>query len=379
MLRQKIFIAVKGVNTEEIAVLQKAIDAKNSSVKIFELDNYYPAGDEQMLVFDITGRVVPPGAIPLKVGAVVSNIDTMFTIFDAINDKPFTHKYLTVTGLVATPAVLRVPIGISFAECIAACGGSTIKDFKLINGGPMMGKVLPAGDAEKSYVTKTTSGLIVIPALGNFVAQTNNLTVKQILNRAKSACIQCSFCSDLCPRRLIGHKLRPDRIMRKMAAMDFEAKMVSDDVLREALICSECGICEAFACPMGLSPRQVNKYVKQALKGERPVPQDEPFTVSNLREYRKIAPAKIMARMGLGDLYKNKPGAFLDLEARTVHIPCSQHIGVPAEPLVAPGDTVQCGDLIARAAAGKPSANIHASISGRVSAVGQVIEIEGGK
>jgi biotin carboxyl carrier protein len=130
---------------------------------------------------------------------------------------------------------------------------------------------------------------------------------------------------------------------------------------------------------MGLSPRQVNKYVKQSLKGERPVPQEEPFVVSNLRQYRKIAPAKIMARMGLGDLYKNKPGAFLDLEVHTVHIPCSQHIGVPAEPLVAPGDTVQCGDLIARAVEGKLSANIHASISGRVGAVGQVIEIEGGK
>jgi Na+-translocating ferredoxin:NAD+ oxidoreductase RnfC subunit len=86
-----------------------------------------------------------------------------------------------------------------------------------------------------------------------------------------------------------------------------------------------------------------------------------------------------MARMGLSELYNNKPETFLDLSVNTVHIPCSQHIGAPAVSVVAKGDSVTCGQLIAKAVEGKPSANIHASIAGRVVSVGSVIEIEGGK
>ena len=321
---------------------------------------------------------MPPGGIPLKVGAAVSNVATMLNVYDALRDKPVTHRYLTVAGEVAKPQVLRVPIGTSFAECLAACGGPTISDYLLINGGPMMGRVSPGAEAGSFYVTKTCSGMLVVGAEGSFVARTQKLTVEQILNRAKSACIQCSYCSDLCPRRLIGHQIRPHRIMRKMAMHDLSSPIIPDDIYRESLFCSQCGVCETFACPMGLSPRQVNKYVKDMLKGEK-FAQTEKLVASPLRPYRKIAPRKIMARMGLSELYNNKPETFLDLAVQKVHIPCSQHIGAPAEAVVSKGDTVNVGQLIAKAAEGKPSANIHASIAGRVVSVGSVIEIEGGK
>jgi Na+-translocating ferredoxin:NAD+ oxidoreductase RnfC subunit len=373
----KVFIAVKGVNTAEIASLEKAIAEKASAVKLFKLDNYYPAGDEQMLVYDITGRVVPPGQIPLKVGAVVSNAATMLAIHDALADRPLTHKFLTVAGRVSKPAVLRVPIGVSFAECIAACGGATINTFNIIAGGPMMGKVYSSAQAESLPVTKTTSGILVLPGADNFVARTNALSVRQILSRAKSACIQCSFCTDLCPRRLIGHSLYPSQVMRKMAMQELDKPLVADDILRQALICCECGVCETFACPMNLSPRQVNKYVKSQLRGEK-FQQKEPLVASSMRQYRKIAPAKIMARMGLLEEYDTWRENYIELEPKKVQIPCSQHIGAPAEPVISVGDQVECGQLIAKAAEGKPSANIHASIAGRVVSVDSVIVIEGG-
>lgn len=37
---------------------------------------FYPAGDEQVIVYEVTGRVVPEGGIPLNVGVVVSNVET---------------------------------------------------------------------------------------------------------------------------------------------------------------------------------------------------------------------------------------------------------------------------------------------------------------
>ncbi|MDR0512381.1 MAG: hypothetical protein LBG93_04680 [Treponema sp.] len=54
-------------------------------------------------------------------------------------------------------------------------------------------------------------------------------------------------------------------------------------------------------------------------------------------------------------------------------------MGAPAVPLVSAGDRVSQGQLIAKAAEGKPSANIHTGISGRVTMVDSAIFIEGGE
>lgn len=370
-------IAVKGVNTREIASLRGAVEALGSAVRIFELGNYYPAGDEQMIVCDITGRVVPPGGLPLEVGAVVSNVATMLNIHDALEGRPVTHKFLTVTGEVQRPAVLRVPVGISFSECVQACGGPRVERFKTINGGPMMGQVSQGEELAGLYVTKTTSGIILVAEGANFVARHKELSVEKILSRAKSACIQCSFCTDLCPRRLTGHQLRPHMVMRQMAMVDFRKEFVPTEIMEEALACCDCGVCETYACPMGLSPRQVNKYVKSKLPGKRPNRGEEPCAPHPMREYRKVAPRKIMARMGLARLYDNQVDGFHDLPAREVHIPLKQHIGAPSAPVVKIGERVEAGQIIARCAEKGPGANIHASIAGVVAACGPVIVIRG--
>jgi Na+-translocating ferredoxin:NAD+ oxidoreductase RnfC subunit len=394
----KAYIAIKAVNEKEITGVREAIarmGSRGSALEVFPLDNYYPAGDEQMIVFDVTGRMVPPSGIPLDVGAVVSNSSTLWNIYHALEGRPVTHKFLTVAG-VARPAVLKVPVGTSFSECLNACGvhvrgSSELSCFKLIDGGPMMGTVLDgavldASEVGSKCVTKTTSGIIVIPASDNFNARLHDTAMRKMLNRAKSACIQCTFCTELCPRHLIGHPLRPHRIMRWMSGMDsmcFEApgdltasNLVKENpVLEEALICSECGVCETFACPMGLSPRQVNKYVKKLLAGVRYTKPKALPAPDEMRKYRKIAPVKIMARMGLQGLYGKKAGDnFMELSPDCVRIPVKQHIGAPARPVVSVGDQVVPGQLVAEAD-GRVSANVHASIAGVVTEVGSVIEI----
>lgn len=369
------YIAIKNVNQELVEHMQEAISQTgDSGISVFGLDNYYPAGDEQMLVYDITSRVVPPSGIPLEVGVVVSNVATMLSIHDAINGIPVTHKFLTVAGEVARTKVLRVPIGISFRECIDACGGACSERFSVIDGGPMMGKVYDGSYIEKMLVTKTTSGAIVIPGTGNLAVKLANTSMQKVLNRAKAACIQCSFCTDLCPRNLIGHKLRPHMIMRQMAAMDFAAPIKDNPVFEEALICCECGICETFACPMNLSPRQVNKHIKKILLGTNYNKPDKACVATSLREYRKIAPVKIMSRMGLASLYRHETAEYQEIETDVVRIPLKQHIGAPAKSVVAVGDIVTPGQLIA-SAEGKVSANIHASIAGEVTDIGEIIEI----
>jgi len=130
---------------------------------------------------------------------------------------------------------------------------------------------------------------------------------------------------------------------------------------------------------MGLSPRQVNKYIKSEFAGELKVSQPEDLKANKMREYRKIAPYRITARMGLEKLYAKEPEGFLDLGTDTVRIPVKQHIGAPAVPSVKLNEYVTKGQIIARLAEGSPSANVHASISGKVTECGAFISIKGGE
>ena len=61
---------------------------------------------------------------------------------------------------------------------------------------------------------------------------------------------------------------------------------------------------------------------------------------------------------------------------KEVYIPISQHIGAPSEPIVAKGDKVLVGDLIAKST-GFVSANIHSSVSGIVEGIETVVDASG--
>ncbi len=73
----------------------------------------------------------------------------------------------------------------------------------------------------------------------------------------------------------------------------------------------------------------------------------------------------------------NKPIEILPLPQR-VSIPVSQHIGAPAAVLVAKGDKVKVGQVIAQSA-GFVSANIHSSVSGTVESIDTVLDSSGYK
>ena len=55
-----------------IDALEKAV-APYPRIAIHAMPNVYPAGDEQFLVYETVGRVVPEGGIPLQVGVIVVN------------------------------------------------------------------------------------------------------------------------------------------------------------------------------------------------------------------------------------------------------------------------------------------------------------------
>ena len=369
-------IALKHNYTQEIESLKNAIKAAGASVTIHQLESFYPAGDEQTLVYEVTGRIVPPGGIPGKVGVVVDNVGTMLAIQDALENVPFTRKYLTVNGDVAKPAVLNVPVGTSFKKCLELAGGTLSDQFVLVSGGPAMGRIIKQENLEKEFVTKTTSGILVLPADG-YHASYQDMNPIHMLSRARSACIQCSFCTQLCPRALLGHPLKPHKIMRKMAVSADIPSVLDDPEIQEAQLCCECGVCEIYACPMGLQPRRINGLIKRELakNGIKFNAGDIALASDPERENRKAPSKRLAGRMGLASYYDTDIKTFIEYQADQVSIPLKMTVGAPCVPCVKKGDKVKAGDVIAQVPDKALGARIHASIDGRVSAVDDKITI----
>mgnify|MGYP000901802898 CR=1 FL=1 len=351
-------VAIKKKHRSAIDALQKA------KCELCLLDNFYPAGDEQVLVYEATGRTVPEGGIPLNVGVVVLNVETVLNIANALEDIPVTQTCLTVTGAVSRPLTGFFPIGMRAGDVVSYAGGALVEDWALLDGGPAMGKLKDPA----SPITKTTKGLIVLPKTHPQI-QLREKSLSGILRQAGSACCQCRLCTELCPRYLLGHSLEPARIMRAVAhgTADLEG-------LTSAMLCSECGVCDLFACPMGLSPRRVNQalkaeFAKRGLKN----PHHRSVEPRAGRSGRKAPTGRLTSRLALAAYDKPAPWEAVALSVRQVVIPLLQHIGKPAKPVVKPGQEVKLGEMIAKADG--LGANIHASIQGKVEKVDSAIVI----
>lgn len=374
----KLYLALKENYKDEIASLIAAIGELGSRAQLFLMGSFYPAGSEQSLVLDVTGRTVPPGGIPPDVGVVVSNVATAYQVYEAAQGRPFTHRYLTVTGEVPVPSIVCVPLGTPIVDCIAAAGGILTDNFRIIAGGPLMGKLLDTSEAKNAVVTKTLGGLILLPEESPLTAR-RETPLHSVLRRGKTACIQCSFCTEMCPGYLSGHPLQPHRIMRKMAYADETQVLWEDEDIRQSLICCECGICEAYACPMELSPRRVLAYLKGQLReaGIRYSKPNLPVFSREGRESRRVPSKRLASRLGISKYYNYEINELRSLTPERVMIPLMQHIGAPAVPVVKEGDAVVCGQLIGACPDKALGAAVHASIDGVVVDIGDRIVIEG--
>src|SRR3954469_10313830 len=149
---------IKSKNAESLEALQHSLS--DSRIEFTMLGDFYPSGDEYELVYTATGRLIPAAGIPLQVGCVVSNVETLYNVNLAENGTPVTEKFVSVCGAVQQPKSFWAPVGTSFRELIARAGGATSSDFAVFISGLMMGTLtFDLNDV----VTKTTGGLIVLP------------------------------------------------------------------------------------------------------------------------------------------------------------------------------------------------------------------------
>lgn len=365
-------IAIKRKHEDVIEIIKELVK-NEEGIELFQLENFYPVGDEHVLVYEATRRVVPMGGIPLDVGVVVVNAFTLSQVSDAMSGGNFTHRYVTIAGEVRNPCVARLPLGMSIREAIEdIAGGTLISQYRVIIGGPMMGKL--EDDLGKPIV-KTTGGILVLPSNHKLVRD-KSCSLSSEFKRAKSVCCQCNICTEMCPRYLLGHNLKPHMMMRSVSRI---SENIDISQIQNAALCCECGLCSTMACTMGLSPNLVNSYLKTVIarSGERPNFKNAQMNeVTPYRQLRKVPTHRLVERLGLTKYDRHLPFVDSIYSPKRVVLPLEQHIGAESIPTVSVGDRVISGKLIAGIPKGKLGANLHSSIDGIVIEINQNIVIE---
>ena len=355
-------ICVKGYRAEHLGFADGQVLA--DGIKIKYVPNVYPMGDEINLIYTATGRLVKPGNLPITQGVIVYNTETIYNIGLAVqNAQPVTLSYLTISGNVPEVLCVKVPVGMRIADLFTTLGVKIPENHVVIDGGPSMGSII---NPSMDVVKKTTSGLLILPK--NIPAVRNKLrTPNENLSIASSVCCQCSRCTDMCPRHLLGYPIEPHKMVRASVT----AAQATPELIKNATLCCGCDICGTFACCQDISPMQVIKEFKAILAKNRiryVAGADEDFTVNPDREYRMLSGVKWKEMLGVAK-YDRYPRYISDaIPAKQVEIAMSQHIGAPSVPCVAVGDTVEVNQQVSKAADGL-SVPHFAPIAGRVTYV----------
>jgi Na+-translocating ferredoxin:NAD+ oxidoreductase RnfC subunit len=351
---------VKSKNAAAVEAIQAQIRSK--PIELALLGDFYPSGDEYELVYSATGRLIPPGGIPLQVGCVVNNVETLYNVQAASKGVPVTDKFVSVVGAVRKPKSFWVPIGTSFRDLIELAGGATTPNFAFFVSGVMMGSFCENLDAP---VTKTCAGLIVLPAEHYLVARRRR-SEPQMSRIGKSACDQCSYCTEFCPRYLLGYEVMPHKVMRSLGFTASGSEMWN----QWAQLCCSCGLCTLYACPEDLYPREAcdRGKVDQRAAGVK-FEQKRPPEVHPMKEARRVPLAMLRRRLKLEEYEMDAPFEDVSFAPARVRIRLKQHAGQPAQAAVARGDRVEKGAVIGRVEASALGANIHASVAGAVESV----------
>jgi Na+-translocating ferredoxin:NAD+ oxidoreductase subunit C len=217
------YIGIENNKPDAISKLSNMVK-ETSGINVVPLKMKYPQGSEKQLIKAITKKEVPPGGLPVDVGAVVFNVGTTVAVYEAVQkNKPLFERVVTVTGKnVTKPGNFLTRIGTPVSMLIDAAGGIPEKTGKIISGGPMMGKAIVDVNIP---VNKGMSGIVLMPE-------------NESLRPDPVVCLRCSKCISACPMHLEPYLLY--HLAKACRYEELENNRVMD--------CMECGSC-SFTCP----------------------------------------------------------------------------------------------------------------------------------
>ena len=293
---------------------------------------------------------------------MVNNVETLYNVHQAARGVPVTRKFVSVCGAVARPKSFWAPVGTSFRDLLAAAGGATAPDFAMFVSGIMMGTLSYDLD---DVVTKTTAGIIVLPR-DHYLITRQSRSLEQKHRIGKSACDQCSYCTEFCPRYLLGYEVVPHKVMRSLGFT-----LTGEQTWNQwAELCCGCGLCTLYACPEDLYPKEacdqgkVNRRAAGLKFTQTRAPEVHP-----MKEYRRVPQSQLRKRLHIEEYEVDCPFETSELRPATVRIRLRQHAGSPAVPAVAVGKRVKAGQVVGRVDAPDLGAHVHASIDGKVRSV----------
>lgn len=240
----RVHIAIEANKANAAELLKLKIDEEKAPAVVEVLRTRYPQGAEKQLCQSITGRQVPPGALPAAIGCAVFNIVTTMAIYNAIyHGKPVTHRVVTVSGSgVNEPRNLLCPIGTPISDLLDACGGVKKSTFKILMGGPMMGH---SQFDMSAPIGKGTNAILAF-------CEKEERTIEH------PACIRCGKCISVCPMHL-----------QPVFMYQYEqAGMLPALEEAHVLDCIECGAC-TYICPGRLHLVQAFRAGKQLINNAK--------------------------------------------------------------------------------------------------------------
>lgn len=228
----RIVAAATGIARTVIAVEDNKTDAAEAlraaappDIEVQVVRTRYPQGAEKTLIATVTGRHVPTGKLPSAVHCLVSNVQTVAALADAVERRmPLMERVVTVSGAVGRPGNFLVALGTPISALIDFAGGLLPEAVRIIAGGPMTGQ--PLGDLDVP-VTKGLPGVVALTA-----AEAAPIV------ESDQPCIRCGRCVEACPMALHPY-----------AIANYADRRMWDGCERYfALDCMECGCC-SFVCP----------------------------------------------------------------------------------------------------------------------------------
>ncbi len=236
-----------GIEDNKIDAIEKLRNAlislrpQASGVRIVKLKTQYPQGGEKQLIKTLFNREVPSGGLPLDIGCVVSNVQTVFAIYEAVYfGKPLYERVVTVSGsFLKEPKNVLARIGTPIKDLLEFCGFDAERNiYKIIMGGPMTGIAQFSLDAP---VVKGTSGILVLD--------------ESFKSPGEVSCIRCSRCIEACPAGLMP-------CMIGLGAQNNRFDIANS---YSPLDCIECGSCD-YVCPSKIPLLQLIKLAKRKAK-----------------------------------------------------------------------------------------------------------------
>jgi len=234
---KNIIICIENNKPQPIKKIKALCEGKEG-ISVRVLPSLYPQGERKVLVYNVTGRIVPEGGRLPDIGCIVVNCTTVTVFTRYINTGiPLVSRCVTVDGpAVKKPCNIIAPIGSPVRDLLDFCDKQNAdeKHKLLINGqlndnvkkitlgGPMMGLAIPGIDIP---IVKITNAILAY-------------TAKTALPPEPSPCIKCGRCLSRCPMSLMppnienAYELKKPELLKK-----FKVNM-----------CAECACC-AYTCP----------------------------------------------------------------------------------------------------------------------------------